>query len=53
VKPSTTTSSTTTKPTLAATGTDGVGGALVAAVALLGLGLASLSAGRRRSTPRS
>lgn len=52
VKPATTTSSTTTKPTLAATGTDGIGGALVAAVALLGLGAASLAAGRRRNARR-
>jgi len=43
---------TTASTTLAATGTDGLGGALIAAAALLGLGFAALSASRRRRTRR-
>ncbi len=44
--------STTSTTTLAATGPDGLGGVLIAAAALLGLGFAALTASRRRSARR-
>ena len=44
--------STTSTTTLAATGPDGLGGVLIAAMALLGLGFAALTASRRRSARR-